>query len=74
MKHANQVSEIINVFSPEPLKGEQMEKFYCKDTMEYRMSDKYDSPMEDIFEACQEESAHNAFSCLDIKDVGKAQN
>lgn len=34
MKHANQVSEIINAFSPEPLKGEQMEKFYCNDTMD----------------------------------------
>ena len=72
MKHAKQVSEIINAFSPEPLKGEQMEKFYCDDTMEYRMSDKYVSPIENIFEACQEESPHNAFLLLGHKGCGKS--
>ena len=41
MKYANQISEMINAFSPEPLKIEQMEQFYCSNTMEYRMSDKY---------------------------------
>lgn len=63
---------MINVFSPEPLKGEQMEKFYCQNTMEYRMSDKYDSPMEDIFESCQEEEDHNAFLLLGHKGCGKS--
>lgn len=72
MRYANQVSEIINAFSPEPLKDEQMEKFYCDDTMEYRMSDKYDSPMEDIFEICQEEEAHSAFLLLGHKGCGKS--
>lgn len=72
MKHANQVSEIINAFSPEPLKGEQMEKFYCNDTMEYRMSDKYDSPIEDIYEICQEEGTQNAFLLLGHKGCGKS--
>lgn len=72
MKHANQVSEIINAFSPEPLKGEQMEKFYCNDTMEYRMSDKYDSPIEDIFEICQEEGTQNAVLLLGHKGCGKS--
>lgn len=72
MKHASQVSEIINAFSPEPLKGEQMEKFYCNDTMEYRMSDKYDSPIEDIFEICQEEGTQNAFLLLGHKGCGKS--
>lgn len=72
MKYANRVSEIINAFSPEPLKGEQMEKFYCNDTMEYRMSDKYDSPIEDIFEICQEEGTQNAFLLLGHKGCGKS--
>lgn len=71
MKYANQISEMLNAFSPEPLKGEQMEEFYCRDTMEYRMSDKYDSPMEDIFEGCQEEG-HNAFLLLGHKGCGKS--
>lgn len=72
MRYANQVSEIINAFSPEPLKEEQMEKFYCNDTMEYRMSDKYDSPIEDIFETCQGEEQHNAFLLLGHKGCGKS--
>ena len=41
MKYANKVSDIINAFSPAALKKEQMAEFYCKDTMEYRTSDKY---------------------------------
>lgn len=50
MKYANRISEVINAFSPEPLQGNEMNQFYCSDTMEYRMSDKYSSPMEDIFD------------------------
>ena len=72
MKYANKISEIINAFSPEPLKGEQMEKFYCEDTMEYRMSDKYNSPIEDIFDICREEGAHSAFLLLGHKGCGKS--
>ncbi len=71
MRFANQISEIFNAFSPEPLKGEQMEKFYCGNTMEYRMGDKYDSPIEDIFESCQEER-YQAFLLLGHKGCGKS--
>ncbi|MDE7425513.1 MAG: hypothetical protein K2N51_17780 [Lachnospiraceae bacterium] len=61
MRYANQIDDMINAFSPEPLKVEQMDEFYCSDTMEFRMSDKYSSPMEDIFDICQDEGEHNAF-------------
>ncbi len=40
MRYANEITEIINAFSPEPLKADQMEEFYCGDTMEFRMGDK----------------------------------
>ena len=53
MKYADQISEIINAFSPAPLNSSQMNEFYCSNTMEYRMSDKYSSPIEDIFDMCQ---------------------
>lgn len=61
MRYAEQISEMINAFSPEPLKQGQMAEFYCADTMEYRTSDKFDSPIEDIFDFCQEseESDYN---------------
>jgi len=72
MKYANQISEIINAFSPEPLKIEQMNEFYCKDTMEYRMSDKYSSPMEDIFDICRQPGDHNAFLLLGHRGCGKS--
>ena len=72
MKRANRISEIINAFSPEPLKADQMAEFYCGDTMEYRMSDKYSSPIEDIFEICQEEETHSAFLLLGHKGCGKS--
>ncbi|MEH2951592.1 P-loop NTPase fold protein [Candidatus Merdisoma sp. JLR.KK011] len=72
MKYADRVSEIINAFSPEPLKIEQMEDFYCKNTMEYRMSDKYSSPMEDIFDICQDPREQNACLLLGHRGCGKS--
>lgn len=72
MKYANQIKEIINAFSPEPLGSEEMETFYCEETMEYRMSDKYSSPMDDIFETCQEMRERKAFLLLGHKGCGKS--
>ena len=72
MKYANQITEIINAFSPEPLQSDQMDAFYCNDTMEYRMSDKYSSPIEDIYEMCQETGGHTAFLLLGHKGCGKS--
>ncbi|MCI9127939.1 MAG: hypothetical protein HFG28_12305 [Eubacterium sp.] len=72
MKYANQVSEMINAFSPAPLQKEQMAKFYCKDTMEYRTSDKYSSPIEDIFDICQSPEEHSACLLLGHRGCGKS--
>lgn len=71
MKYANKISEIINAFSPEPLKNDQMERFYCDDTMEFRMSDKYSSPMDDIFDICCAGETE-AFLLLGHKGCGKS--
>lgn len=72
MRYANQIDEMINAFTPEPLKIEQMDDFYCSDTMEFRMSDKYNSPMEDILDVCQNEKEYNAFLLLGHKGCGKS--
>lgn len=72
MKYADRVSEMLNAFSPAPLKIEQMDEFYCDDTMEYRTSDKYSSPLEDIFDSCQEEGEDNAFLLLGHRGCGKS--
>lgn len=72
MKYASRISEVINAFSPEPLKIEQMDEFYCGDTMEYRTSDKYCSPMKDIFDFCREPEGHHAFLLLGHRGCGKS--
>lgn len=72
MEYANQISEMINAFSPAPLQMDQMERFYCKGTMEYRTSDKYDSPIEDIFDACQTLGESAAFLLLGHRGCGKS--
>lgn len=72
MKYANQVSEMINAFSPAPLQIEQMAEFYCKDTMEYRTSDKYNSPIEDIFDICRNAEESSACLLLGHRGCGKS--
>ena len=72
MKYASHISEIINAFSPAPLRIDQMDQFYCKDTMEYRTSDKYDSPIEDIFDSCRNPEENAAFLLLGHRGCGKS--
>ena len=72
MKYAHQLSDMFNAFSPEPLNIDQLAEFYCTDTMEQRMSDKYTSPMEDIFDLCQEGRADAAFLLLGHRGCGKS--
>lgn len=72
MEYANQISEIINAFSPAPLQMDQMDRFYCKGTMEYRTSDKYNSPIEDIFDSCRDLEGGVAFLLLGHRGCGKS--
>lgn len=72
MRKVNQVSEIFNVFSPAPLKESQMAEFYCGDTMQYRTSDPYISPIEDIFDICRLPEGSNACLLLGHRGCGKS--
>ncbi len=72
MKYANQVSEILNAFSPAPLQEKQMAEFYCENTMECRTSDKYNSPIEDIFDICRDPQEANACLLLGHRGCGKS--
>lgn len=72
MKYARQIPEMLNAFSPAPLRADQMAAFYCKDTMEYRVSDKYDSPIEDIFDICRDPEGYNACLLLGHRGCGKS--
>lgn len=72
MKYANHINEMINAFSPAPLKMDQMDEFYCSDTMEYRTSDKYNSPIEDLYDCCLEFEGREAFLLLGHRGCGKS--
>lgn len=72
MKYADQISEIINAFSPAPLQQEQMREFYCENTMEYRTSDKYSSPIEDIFDICCDPDDYSSCLLLGHRGCGKS--
>ncbi|MCI8364184.1 MAG: hypothetical protein HFG34_04455 [Eubacterium sp.] len=72
MKYADQISEILNAFSPAPLQADQMEEFYCENTMEYRTSDKYDSPIEDIYDSCRSFDECGAYLLLGHRGCGKS--
>lgn len=72
MKHAEKISDMLNAFSPAPLPLEQMDEFYCEDTMEYRTSDKYNSPIEDIFDGCRNLEEGMAFLLLGHRGCGKS--
>lgn len=72
MKYADRISEILNAFSPAPLRADQMEEFYCENTMEYRTSDKYDSPIEDIYDSCRSFDERGAYLLLGHRGCGKS--
>lgn len=72
MRHADRVSEMLNAFSPSPLKIGQMGEFYCDNTMEYRTGDEFCSPIEDIYDACVEAEGDCAFLLLGHKGCGKS--
>lgn len=72
MKYANQIFDILNAFSPAPLQMDQLDMFYCEGTMEYRTSDKYDSPIEDIFDGCRNPGEGTAYLLLGHRGCGKS--
>ena len=72
MKYANNISEIPNAFTPRPLSSIDLEQFYCGDTMAVRTGDPYDSPIEDIYDACHVPSERNAFLMLGHHGCGKS--
>jgi energy-coupling factor transporter ATP-binding protein EcfA2 len=73
IKKAEQLSDFFNVFSPEPLKEDEMEAFYCADTMIYRTGDEYVSPINDIRQIMKSPSNNNnAVLFLGHKGCGKS--
>lgn len=72
MKFAENIIDIPNAFNPNPLNNEELNYFYCKETMSVRTGDEYMSPIEDIYDACKRPTEHNAFLLLGHKGCGKS--
>ena len=72
MKYAEEMKDITNAFKNSPLEDGELKRFYCDGTMEFRTGDKYESPTQDIYEACQVPSGQNAFLLLGHKGCGKS--
>lgn len=71
MKYANTVSEMLNVFENRPLKISELDEFYAK-TMKVRTGDEYQSPILDIYDACETPSECNVFLLLGHRGCGKS--
>lgn len=71
MKYAETINDIINAFNLYPLSEKDLPYFY-EDTMEYRTGDEYESPIQDIIDACKIPSERNSFLLLGHKGCGKS--
>ena len=71
LERALTLETIPNAFHQDPLRKEDSE-FYYGNTMIVRTGNPYDSPIEDIFDACVEQSEENAFLLLGHRGCGKS--
>ena len=72
MKKASTLKEMSDSFDPYPLETwEEMERFYVE-TMEARVGDPMESPIQEIELACQEPKGRNAMLLLGHRGCGKS--
>lgn len=72
MQYANQIADIINAFRPKPLEINELDDFYYEGTMAERTGDPFDSPIQDIQDACKLPSPSNVFLLLGHRGCGKS--
>ena len=72
MMYAEQVTDIPAAFRLKALSMEELDLFFCDETMEIRTGDEYKSPIWDISEACQTPSERNVFLLLGHSGCGKS--
>jgi len=69
---AENLDDILRAFQPEPLKENDLQKFYCDKTMVIRTGDKWVSHMDDLFDACITPMGGNAHLLLGHRGCGKS--
>ena len=73
MVRATKLSDFYDVFAPEFLKENEMDAFYCENTMKYRTGSERDSPIDDIEELITNNpSSNNAVLFLGHRGCGKS--
>jgi len=72
MKYAKIIEDVIDAFSPGPLGQDELDEFFCDETMPVRTGRKNASPIRDIFEACKKPSEKNTFLLLGHRGCGKS--
>ena len=69
---AESLSDMLKTFRAEPLDESVFAKFYYNNTMSIRTGNKYDSPVEDLFEDCTTSLAKNAHLLMGHGGSGKS--
>jgi len=71
IKKATNVHGLLNAFKNEPLRGDDLDKFFYQNTMESRTGDPFSSPVKVLFEACTTPSSRNAHLFMGHRGCGK---
>ncbi|MCL2387548.1 MAG: hypothetical protein FWC89_08390 [Defluviitaleaceae bacterium] len=71
LEQATTIAGILKGVSPEPLREEELDKFFYKDTMKIRMGHETFSPVRELFEACIMPSISNAHLLMGHRGCGK---
>ena len=69
---AKKLEGILKAFKPEPLKENELDEFFHKDTMAIRTGDPWTSPLRGLFEACTMASGSNAHLLMGHRGCGKS--
>jgi len=72
LERATKISGILNAFKHQPLKEEDLDEFFYKDTMEIRTGDEHLSPMRGLFDAYTKLSTSNAHLFMGHIGCGKS--
>jgi len=72
MQKAKDLSDFYKVFYPDSLKEEDMEEFYCGDTMRYRTGNEIKSPINEIYKIMKSDLGKNAVLLLGHRGCGKS--
>ena len=72
MKRAENLDEILRVFTPEPLEGDNLSEFFYEGTMKSRMGNSTKSPIRRLYKDCTSPSSKNAHLLLGHGGCGKS--